>query len=311
MRLAHLQPNQWDEVAQLVHSSLDFWYRKNLNSDRFGTEWEPFRVFTEIYEALDPGCCLIALNEDEKIIGSAFYHPRETHIGIGVVTTHPSAGQRGIAKAMLQEIIHLSGGKPLRLVSSAMNLDSFSLYTKLGFVPHATFQDLTLTIPESGLPDAPTLMQSHVGQAPSHVRPATPVDAAAMAELEFRLNGIRRQQDYNFFLQNNGNHWRSLIVERNGAIIGFLNACTHPASCLLGPGVSEDAATMCQLVHSLLDLHFRGRSVIWLAPVNCPQLVQQAYNWGARNIELHLASTRGHQPTLTGITIPTFMPESG
>jgi GNAT superfamily N-acetyltransferase len=300
MTLAHLQPHQWDEVAQLVHTALDSWYRKHLNIDRFGTDWEPFRVFTEIYESLDPGRCLIAMDEQGKLIGSIFYHPRETHIGIGVVTTHPAASQRGIAKAMLQEIIAQAAGKPLRLVSSAMNLDSFSLYTKLGFVPHATFQDLSLTIPESGLPGAPT-----------NVRPATPADAVAMADLELRLNGIRRQHDYDFFLTNPGHHWRTLIVERDGVLIGFLNACTHPASRILGPGVSEEATTMCQLVHAMLDLHFRGQAVIWLAPVNCPLLVQQAYGWGARNIELHLASTRGQSPPLNGITIPTFMPESG
>ncbi len=300
MRLTHLQPHQWDEVAQLVHAALDTWYRKNLNSDRFGNEWEPFRVFTEIYESLDPACCLVALDEHDKLIGSAFYHPRETHIGIGVVTTHPLAGQRGIAKTMLQEIIRQADGKPLRLVSSAMNLDSFSLYTKLGFIPHATFQDLSLQIPESGLPAAPT-----------HIRPATAADAPAMADLEFRLNGIRRQRDYDFFLQNPGNHWRTLVVERDGAIIGFLNACAHPSSRLLGPGVSVDAESMCALVHAILDQHFRGQSVIWLVPVNCPPLVQQAYAWGARNVEIHLASTLGASPELTGITIPTFLPESG
>ncbi len=300
MTLAHLQPDQRDEVARLVHAALNSWYRTNLNDDRFGHEWEPFRVFTEIYETMDPGCCLIARDESGGLIGSIFYHPRETHIGIGIVTTHPAAGRRGVAKAMLQEIIRRADGKPLRLVSSAMNLDSFSLYTKLGFVPHATFQDLSLSVPESGLP-----------AAPANVRPATPADTAAMAGLEFRLNGIRRESDYRFFLNNAGNHWRSLVVERNGNIVGFLNACVHPASRLLGPGVSEDAGTMCQLVHAMLDSHFRGLSVVWLAPVNCTPLIEQAYRWGARNIEIHLASTRGECPPLGGITIPTFMPESG
>ncbi len=300
MTLSHLQPHQWDEVAQLVHTSLETWYRKNLNIERFGTAWEPFRVFTEIYETLDPGRCLVALDDDGKLLGSIFYHPRETHIGIGVVTTHPTAGKRGIAKAMLEEIIRHAEGKPLRLVSSAMNLDSFSLYTKLGFVPHATYQDLSLTVPEHGLPDAPT-----------NVRRATQVDAVAMADLEFRLNGIRRQLDYDFFIANVGNHWRTLLVERDGKLVGFLNACAHPASCLLGPGVSADATTMSQLIHAMLDQHFRGQAIVWLAPVNCRELVQQAYAWGARNIEIHLASARGPAPPLTGITLPTFMPESG
>ena len=41
--------------------------------------------------------------------------------------------------------------KPTRLVSSAINLDSFSLYNRGGFIPRQIFQDMTMAIPKEGL----------------------------------------------------------------------------------------------------------------------------------------------------------------
>ena len=36
------------------------------------------------------------------------------------------------------------------LISSAMNLDSFSLYNRVGFRPRMVFQDTLLSVPETG-----------------------------------------------------------------------------------------------------------------------------------------------------------------
>ncbi len=300
MKISHLTPSLWDELAQLIHAALDTWYRVNLNVDRFGMDWKPFRVFTEIYESLDPGCCLVAQDDDGRLLGSIFYHPRETHTGIGVVTTHPRAARQGVARALLEEIIRMAPEQPLRLVSSALNLESFSLYTKLGFVPQAMFQDVTLVVPAAGFP----------GPA-AHLRPATAADAARMADMEFALSGIRRQHDYDYFI-NTGGPWRSLVYEdASGEMRGFLNACTHPASRMLGPGLSADEAVLAALIQAMLDQHFRSQSVLWLVPMQATQLVRQAYAWGARNVEIHIASVRGNCPPLRGVSLPTFMPESG
>jgi len=54
---------------------------------------------------------------------------------------------------LLAYIIKVAEGldKPIRLVSSAFNLDSFSLYTRVGFVPRCVYQDIELTVPEEGI----------------------------------------------------------------------------------------------------------------------------------------------------------------
>jgi GNAT superfamily N-acetyltransferase len=295
------QPHHRDEQAKIVHASLDVWHRTRLNMDRFGRAWEPFRFLVDTYAELDPGCSVVAEDDSGALIGTTFYHPRETHVGVGVVSVHPEAFGRGVARAMMEEIIRVAEGRPLRLVSSAMNLDSFSLYTRLGFVPQVTLQAVTLQVPKDGLPGAST-----------RLRAATMDDVPAIADLEMRLNGIRKEKDYRFFVTNATGGWRLSVIDKpDGSPAGFLAASVHVNDRLLGQGVAEDQFTMQELIHGTLDQHFRGSEAVWLIPVGCTGLVRQAYGWGARNRETHLFSVLGHAPTLRGITIPTFLPESG
>ena len=307
MRLRSLTPDDWQELASLIHASLSVWYRTHLNIERFGPDPSPLRVIPELYETLDPGCCLVAEDEETgRLAASVFYHPRETHWAIGIVNSHPDFGGRGVARQVMEAVIALAkeDGKPVRLVSSAMNLDSFSLYTRLGFVPQMTFQDLKFQVPAEGLPPfaAPGLT----------VRPATLTDVPRVADLELRLNGIRREKDYRHFVENAQQCWRLWLAERaDGRLAGFLAAVVHPCSQMIGPGVMEDEPTAMILLHRLLDTEFRGRPVVCLVPVHCAALVQQCYTWGGRNVEMHLASVLGHAPPMRGVTFPTFMPETG
>ena len=73
MKLQRLQSHQYDDLAKLLHASLDVWHRTRLNVDRFGTEWEPFRLTVEVYEELDPGCCVVAMDDAGALMGSAFF----------------------------------------------------------------------------------------------------------------------------------------------------------------------------------------------------------------------------------------------
>lgn len=241
------------------------------------------------------------MDDSGALIGSAFFHPRETHVGVGVVTVHPAAFGRGVGRALMEEIIRAADGKPLRLVSSAMNLDSFSLYTRLGFVPQIMLQSMTLNVPSSGFAGASARM-----------RMATMADVTAIADFEFRLNGIRKEKDYRFFVENRSGCWRLALIESaDGTIAGFLAASAFPTDNLLGQGVAEDEATMLELMHGMLTQHFCGQSVAFILPSRCSTLVRQAYAWGARNRETNLLSVLGDAPPIRGITLPTFLPESG
>ena len=129
--LRRLGPDEWDEVATLIFDSTNTWYSKNFSKNVFGGQPSAARVFPEVYEALDPGFCIIA-EKDGRMAGSCFVHPRETHYSLGIMNVHPKFYGQGVAGEILCEIVEMAEEetKPVRLVSSAMNLDSFSLYTK-------------------------------------------------------------------------------------------------------------------------------------------------------------------------------------
>ncbi len=302
MTIRPAQPDEFDEIASLIHLGTNHWYQQNRGHDIF----EPgnplaCRLFTDVYEDLDPGCCLVAVSDDDRIIGSCFYHPRETHVSLGIMNTHPEAAGLGVARKLLSEIIHRADDKPVRLVSSAMNLDSYSLYTKAGFTPQELYQDMQF--PEEWSAD-------NLPKPTTTIRQATPKDATAMADLEMRLCGIRREKDYRYFIENQRKIWRCLVIEKDGQITGFLNAVNHPASKMLGPGVcttwQDSLALICAHHHANPDAR-----PVFLVPASQKYLVAALYHLGARNLELHVSQVHGESSTNSGIIMPTFMPETG
>lgn len=52
-------------------------------------------------------------------------------------------------------------------------------------------------------------------------------------------------------------------------------------------------------------------STVSLVPVECGERVRQVYSWGGRNCEVHFAQVRGSCAPFLGVTLPTFMPETG
>jgi GNAT superfamily N-acetyltransferase len=305
--LDSLQPADHDAVARLLHRSLVQWYQSRLNQGaRFGDRPEPFRLFPEVYEALDPGQAVAARDSATcELLGVCFIHPRETHVAVGIVSTAPEAAGRGVARAMMQVAIERArtAGQPLRLVSSLLNLDSFSLYSRLGFVPHTMFQDLLLNVPEQGMtaPQPP---------GADRVRLARADEAARLADFECELQGIRREKDFAFFLRNEVGVWKVWVSEdERGEVTGVLVASHHPACGMLGPGVARDEAAGAALLWRALDAR-RGSCAVFLVPCSASGLVRTLYTWGARNVELHTAQILGPIPQARGLVFPTFLPET-
>ena len=295
-----------EPIARLLHGALAHWYETRLRQGaRFGDSPEPFTLFPEVYEALDPGECVTARLADGEIVGVCFSHERETHVSIGIVATSPDACGRGVARRMMSLVLEKAQrlGKPARLVSSLLNLDSFSLYTRLGLIPGAIFQDLLLTVPEGGMPaPAPAGVE--------RVRPALSADVARLAEFEFSQQRIRREKDFAFFVRNEVGLWHLLVSEdQSGAVNGFLAMSAHPSFTMIGPGLATDEETALALLWKMLDGQ-RGKSLVFVAPCTASKLVRTAYDWGARNVELHVAQSTAPAAHTHGIVFPTFMPET-
>lgn len=306
MRLRAMRSGDWDEVSQLICVSTNYWYQCNGKPAIFAAGGTGCRLFCEVYEDLDPGCCVVAEDDSTaRLMGSCFYHPRDTHVALGIMNVHPNDFRRGVASALLRFITDLADrqNKPVRLVSSAMNLDSFSLYTRAGFVPRQIFQDIVLAAPKEGLSaNVPGL---------DGVRPARPGDDLAMANLEEQISHIRREQDYRYFLENRLGIWHASVLEDGrGGIDGFLCSVAHPASNMLGPGVMRTEHDAAALIAAELN-HHAGRNPVFLIPTDRPTLVQQVYEWGGRNCEIHFAQVRGEFQPPDGVVMPTFMPETG
>ena len=301
-----MRPDEWDEVSELVRISTNHWYETHGREAIFTGEPDATRLFCEVYEALDPGCCIVAEDgETGRLAGSCFYRRRETHVSLGIMNVHPYFLARGAASQLLAFITNYADQRnlPIRLVSSAINLDSFSLYNRAGFVVRMAFQDMLI--------ESPAENRAAGAAGADRVRQATADDIPAMVALEDELVGIRREKDYRFFIENTMGIWHTLVLEgESGRLDGFLGSVAHPGSHMLGPGVMRDESTAAALIAAQLD-HHKERTPVFLVPVQAAELVQTLYGWGARNCELHFAQIRGAFHAPTGIIMPTFMPETG
>ncbi len=304
--LSPVQPADHESVAKLLHRSLVTWYEDHLRAGaNFGDSHEPFLLFPQVYQSLDPNEGILARRDDGAILGVCFVHPRETHVSVGIVATAPEAAGLGIARAMMEAVIARANdaGKPVRLISSLLNLDSFSLYSRLGFVPHTMYQDMCLEVPETG-------MSEPAPAGAERVRPARPDEAARLADFEQSMQGIRRQGDHEFFLRNEVGSWQTLVLDGpSGELEGFLTCNNHSFLNILGPGVACDEAAATALLWRALDSQ-RGRKPIFLLPCAAAGLVRTAYRWKARNIELHAAQILGPAPQTRGVVFATYLPES-
>ncbi|MEM7531690.1 MAG: GNAT family N-acetyltransferase [Chloroflexota bacterium] len=305
LRLRPMEQADWPAVAELVYLSTNYWYVSHGLSEIFSGDPMSAMLFCEVYEALDPGCCIMAVHpETDRLMGSCFYHPRETHFSLGIMNVHPNYFGMGVARQLLNFIIEQADAaqKPIRLVSSAMNLDSFSLYTRAGFVPRVTYQDMFIEVPESGF--------NQEIEGKEHVRPATLTDVPKIVALEMELSHISREKDHRYFVENQAGIWHVSVYENDaGELDGFLVSVADPGSNMIGPGAARTQAQAAALIHAELNVN-RGRSPVFLVPMDCAELVQTLYAWGAKNCETHVHQVRGEFKPFTGVVMPTFMPET-
>ena len=188
-----------------------------------------------------------------------------------------------------------------------MNLDSFSLYSRAGFVPQAVFADMQVPFAQ-----ATEIVQPDSAQ--HRIRLATPDDVSRIAALEEELSGVRRANDFAYFIRDELKIWRTTVAEnRQGSVDAFLVSVAHAASNMLGPGAMRDDHSAAALIGDHLRFHgARGRAPVALIPLDRAGLVRQMYAWGARNLELHFSQVRGRAAgPVRGVVMPTFMPETG
>jgi GNAT superfamily N-acetyltransferase len=295
------------EVAELIYASLSAWYQKHGRPRAFAGGPEITEVYYDVYKALSPGCSVVAENpRTGRLMGSCFYHPRRRHVSLGIMNVHPNYFGQGVSRALLRHIIDYTDRhdyQALRLTSSAFNIDSFSLYNRAGFVPRAVFQGMFLAVPPEGL--------AHTAPGEERVRDAVLDDVPAMAALEMEVSGISREEDYGYCIANQLGFWHVGVLENpRGDLDGFMISSAHPGVNMLGPCVARSDEAAAALLLRELDRH-RNHSPLFIVPADRPRLVHQIYTWGGHNTELSLCQVRGEFQSFRGISMPTFLPETG
>jgi predicted N-acetyltransferase YhbS len=295
------------EYSRMLYASFNAWYWKHgWGKDYFPCAPEDTAVIYEIYNDLTPGCSVAAFDgKTGQIAGACFYSPRETHVSLGIMCVHTNCGGRGVGRALVEHILKFTrdhGYKSCRLVGSAVNMDSFSLYNRCGFVPRAVYHDMIVPVPEGGFP----------GTVPGEdrVRPAAIVDVPAMGALELEVSGIKREIDYRYAIESPRKLIQACVYDSGHGVDGFLFSIKHPAISMLGPCVARTEEAALALIKYAAH-RYRGQAVLLVVPMDKRKIVEQLYAWRAVNVETHLAQIWGEFQPFRGVCLPSFLPESG
>jgi predicted N-acetyltransferase YhbS len=154
-----------------------------------------------------PGFYGVVAERDGNIVGSNFLDERSVIVGIGPVSVDPTAQNKGIGRALMQNVIdrgHSLGAPGIRLLQATYHNRSLSLYTSLGFharEPLSVLQGKPLNLRFPGY----------------DVRPATAMDAAACNALCHDVHGFDRGKE----LTDAIGQGSAMVVEHLGRITGY------------------------------------------------------------------------------------------
>jgi hypothetical protein len=126
-----------------------------------------------------------------------------------------------------------------------------------------------------------------------------------------QISGITREGDYRYCIENRTGYMHASVIENSrGVIEGFAASIRHPAINMIGPAFALTEAQMAALMRHELE-RFHGQGVLFVIPMDSPELVHILYGWGARNVETHLFQVRGKFQLFRGVNLPSFLPETG
>jgi predicted N-acetyltransferase YhbS len=149
----------------------------------------------------------LVAERDGDFLGSALQDERGAIVGVGPVSVDPAARDGRVGRALMEALLQRSRDRDVagvRLVQTAYNYRSLSLYAKLGFAvrePLSVFQ---------GSPDAAAVPGTTV-------RRAIPDDFAACNDLCRQVHGHDRHAEVHGAVDRG----TASVVERDGAISGY------------------------------------------------------------------------------------------
>jgi hypothetical protein len=207
------------------------------------------------------GIYALVAEQDGVVVGSAFQDERGTIVGIGPVSVGPAA-QGGVGRALMEALMRRCEERAVagvRLVQTAYNYRSLSLYAKLGFVvrePLSVFQGTT----------------SPKGQVTGDVRAATVDDIERCDDICRSVHGHNRDGELRSWVTVG----MARVVERGGRITGYATGCGYLFHAV---GITdEDVIALLANADMIVGLGF-------LVPSRNPRLMTWCLDSGLRLVQ--------------------------
>jgi hypothetical protein len=231
------------------------------------------------YLDLDPEGCALAHVRGAPV-GVGFVHPRGAVASIGPLAARPGA-RAGVGRALMSYLHRFSArSSSVRLFQDSFNPDSFGLYARLGY----RVVDV-----------APYLLASRL--VPPRERPAG-VRALAAADLEpvkaydAARTGAERGPDLGLLAATG----RAFVVERAGALVGYIFYRPQASRVIVGPAVADSSELLADLVDAVAAA-LPERAAVVRASAAAPRVLERAFERGFRIDHLgNLMVTGGYAP---------------
>jgi predicted N-acetyltransferase YhbS len=168
------------------------------------------------------GIYALIAERDGDVVGSAFQDERGDIVGIGPVSVDP-ADQGGVGRVLMESLLHRCSSRDargVRLVQTAYNYRSLSLYAKLGFAVREP-----LSVFHGDMKSA--------GATSGDVRTATPQDLDSCDDLCLRVHGHDRHGELSSWIGAG----TARVVERGSRLTAYATGCGYLSHAV---GESDD-----------------------------------------------------------------------
>ncbi|NYF50766.1 GNAT family N-acetyltransferase [Tunturiibacter gelidoferens] len=232
----------------------------------------------------DPDCYCVVAEINGQVVGSNVLDEGSIIRGVGPITIHPGAQNRGVGRLLMQAVMDRArdrGAAGVRLVQAAFHNRSLSLYTSCGFDVREPLCCMQGQTRQRSVPGC-------------QVRPATPADEDACNSLSRRVHGFDRAVDLKQAISGG----TALVVERAGRVTGYT---THLA--FFGHSTSETNLDMQALLASADS--FAGPGI--LLPSRNSALLRWCLQNGLRVVQPMTLMSTGLYNDPAGAWLPSIL----
>jgi hypothetical protein len=273
-----LEARDIDDASAILYDAFASVYRRRGHTPPFPNV-DSAMWLCRAYLDLDPDGCAIAAVAG-TIVGVGFVHPRGAVASIGPLAARPGA-RAGVGRALMAHFLDVAAGaSSVRLFQDAFNPDSFGLYARLGFriVDVAPY----LLAPRMTAPP----------RRPPAVRPLVPADVDAIGRYDLARTGAERDRDIALLAATG----RGFVVERGGALAGYLFYRPLSTRVIVGPAVAESPELLADLVDAVADA-LPDRPAVIRGSSAAPLVLARAFDRGFRVDHLgNLMATGSYTP---------------